>query len=142
MRVYRVFFAAALLACAVPGVSAAQSPSGNVNGNQPQGDPVVSARLTVRKAKIKAKPAPTYPEEGIMYDAEAVVRLRVILRASGEITDVTTVRVGLSKGAPKELADAFIREATGAAERIKFEPAHKDGRDVSQYVVLEYRFNR
>ncbi|HEX7956257.1 MAG TPA: TonB family protein [Pyrinomonadaceae bacterium] len=140
MRVFRVFFTAALLACAAGVVSAVQSPSGG--GNQTQGDPAVTARATVRKAKIKSKPAPHYPEEAVAYDAGAVVRLRVILRASGEVTDINTMKVEMTKDAPKELADAFIREATRAAEKIKFQPAQKDGQTVSQYVVLEYAFTR
>ena len=140
MRVFRVFFVAVLLACAGPAGSAARSQSGN--SNQSQGDEVVAARATARKAKIKSKPAPRYPEEAKGDMVGALVRLRMILRASGAVTDVSTVKVSMTKGARAELADAFVREAVKAAEKVKFEPAQKDGQAVSQYIILEYAFGR
>ncbi len=140
MRVFRVFSAAALLACAGPAINPARSQAGN--SNQAEGDKVFTARSTVRKAKIKSKPAPKYPEEAVGYGAGALVRLRLILRASGEVTDISTVKVSMTKGAPQDLADAFVREAVRAAEKVKFEPAQKDGQAVSQYIILEYFFGR
>lgn len=41
------------------------------------------------------------------------------------------------RGLPHGLTETAI----GAAVRIRFEPAQKDGRAVSQYVVLEYNYN-
>ena len=61
-----------------------------------------------------------------------VVRLRAILSASGAVTNITTV---------KSLPDGLTEKAIAAARQIKFRPAQKDGRTVSQYVVLEYNFN-
>ena len=140
MGVFRVFFVATLLAGVGPAGSAARSQSGN--SNQAQGDEVVAARGTVRKAKIKSKPAPKYPEEAKGDTVGALVRLRMILRASGAVTDISTVKVEMTKGARAELADAFVREAVKAAEKVKFEPAQKDGQAVSQYIILEYAFGR
>ncbi|HEX8720382.1 MAG TPA: energy transducer TonB [Pyrinomonadaceae bacterium] len=140
MSVVRIFFALVLAACAGGAVSSAQTGPGN--GNQAGGDEVLSQRQVARKAKLKSRPAPDYPGEAVTYNAGAVVRLRVILRASGAVTGVSVMKVALSKGAPTDLADAFIREAVEAARKIKFEPAVKDGKPVSQYLVLEYAFNR
>ena len=140
MLVFRIFFTLALFACAGGAVSSAQTGPGNEN--RTGGDEVLAARQVAKKAKLKSRPAPDYPGEAVMHSASAVVRLRVILRASGAVTDVSIMKVALSKGAPTDLADAFIREAVEAARKIKFEPAVKDGKPVSQYVILEYAFNR
>jgi len=65
-------------------------------------------------------------------NVSGVVRLRAVLNFSGEVTDISVI---------KGLRDGFTEEAAAAARRIKFTPAEKDGRKVSQYVVLEYKFN-
>ena len=59
-------------------------------------------------------------------------QLRAILSASGSVTSITTV---------KRLPDGLTEKAISAARQIRFTPAEKDGRAVSQYVVLEYNFN-
>jgi TonB family protein len=61
-----------------------------------------------------------------------VVILRVVLAASGEGTDITVV-----KGLPSGLSE----KAIAAARKIKFEPARKDGHQVSQSVELTFNFN-
>jgi TonB family protein len=86
----------------------------------------------VKRAIITAKPEPD--GSGLLdYDAPSrVVRLRAILSASGDVTNITVV-----KGLPGGLTERAVE----AAKQIKFTPAQKDGRPVSQYVTLEYRFN-
>ena len=41
----------------------------------------------------------------------------------------------------KGLPDGLTEKAVQAARQIKFTPAVKDGRPVSQFVILEYNFN-
>jgi TonB family protein len=41
----------------------------------------------------------------------------------------------------KGLPDGLTEKAIAAAKQIRFTPAQKDGRTVSQYVTLEYNFN-
>jgi hypothetical protein len=41
----------------------------------------------------------------------------------------------------KGLPDGLTEKAISAAKQIRFSPAQKDGRTVSQYIVLEYNFN-
>jgi hypothetical protein len=41
----------------------------------------------------------------------------------------------------KGLPDGLTERAISAAKQIRFTPAEKDGRNVSQYVTLEYNFN-
>ncbi|HYO63491.1 MAG TPA: energy transducer TonB [Pyrinomonadaceae bacterium] len=60
------------------------------------------------------------------------VRLRVVLGAAGRVSDITVL---------KGLPDGLTEQAVGVARPITFLPAEKDGRRVSQWVVIEYNFN-
>ncbi|HEX8284775.1 MAG TPA: energy transducer TonB [Pyrinomonadaceae bacterium] len=85
-----------------------------------------------RKALITFKPEPGFTEEARKNNVTGVVRLRAVLSASGSVTNIQTV---------KGLPDGLTEKAISAARQIRFTPAEKDGRTVSQYVVLEYNFN-
>jgi periplasmic protein TonB len=84
------------------------------------------------RAVITFKPEPGFTEEARKNNVTGTVRLRAVLSASGEVTNVSVV---------KGLPDGLTEKAMQAARQIKFRPAQKDGRTVSQYVVLEYNFN-
>lgn len=83
------------------------------------------------QAVITSMPKPGYTEEAYSDKVEGKVTLRMILSASGEVTDISVV-----KGLPSGLTE----KAIAAARQIKFLPAQKDGRKVSQYITLEYPF--
>jgi TonB family protein len=85
-----------------------------------------------QRALITFKPEPGFTEEARRNNVTGTVRLRAVLSASGEVTNVSVV---------KGLPDGLTNKAIEAAKRIRFNPAQKDGRTVSQYVVLEYNFN-
>jgi TonB family protein len=85
-----------------------------------------------RKALITFKPEPGFTEEARKNNVTGVVRLRAVLHASGSIQSISVV---------KGLPDGLTEKAISAARQIRFTPAEKDGRTVSQYVVLEYNFN-
>jgi TonB family protein len=93
--------------------------------------PFKQAEVTQR-AVITFKPEPGFTEEARRNNVTGMVRLRVVLSASGEVTNIQAV---------KGLPDGLTEKAIAAARQIKFRPAQKDGRTVSQYVVLEYNFN-
>lgn len=84
------------------------------------------------KAVVTKKPAPSYTIEARRNAVEGVVRLGAVLSASREVTDIEVL-----KGLPEGLTEEAVR----VARLIDFEPARKDGRAVSQRVVLEYDFN-
>ncbi len=84
------------------------------------------------KAAVTTKPQPGYTEEARQNSVDGTVRLRVILAASGKITNITVI---------KGLPDGLTEKAIAAAREIKFRPAQKDGHAVSQYITLEYNFN-
>jgi TonB family protein len=85
-----------------------------------------------RKAVITAKPEPGFTEEARKNNVTGTVRLRAVLSASGSVQGISVV---------KGLPDGLTEKAIAAAKNIRFTPAQKDGRAVSQYVTLEYNFN-
>ncbi|MCA1620850.1 MAG: TonB family protein [Acidobacteria bacterium] len=85
-----------------------------------------------KKAVLTRKPEPGFTEQARRFWVTGTVRLRAILWAGGEVRQIAVVR-GLPHG--------LTQKAIAAARAIKFEPAQKGGRPVSQYVVLEYHFN-
>jgi TonB family protein len=85
-----------------------------------------------RKAVITSKPEPGFTEEARKNNVTGFVRLRAILSASGSVQGISVL---------KGLPDGLTERAISAAKQIRFTPAEKDGRNVSQYVTLEYNFN-
>ncbi|MET0647705.1 MAG: TonB family protein [Pyrinomonadaceae bacterium] len=85
-----------------------------------------------RRAMITFKPQPGYTDEAQKNRVQGVVRLRAVLAASGEVTNASVV---------KGLPDGLTEKAIAAAREIRFTPAEKDGRIVSQHVTLEYIFD-
>ncbi len=61
------------------------------------------------------------------------VSLRVILRKSGEVTNVELIK-GMGCG--------YDEKTVEAARKLKFSPAMKDERAVSQYLRIEYQYER
>lgn len=89
-------------------------------------------REVERKALIVYKPEPPYTEAARMKNVTGVIRLRVVLSSTGRVTGIEVL-----KPLPNGLTESAIR----VARQMRFFPAEKDGRPVSQYVLLEYNFN-
>ncbi|HZH32907.1 MAG TPA: energy transducer TonB [Pyrinomonadaceae bacterium] len=102
------------------------------SGNEIDYTRIFLAREVTRKAQVLAKPEPSYTESARKFSVTGTVRVRVILSAKGKVSGVSVVR-GLPHG--------LTREAVEAARAVKFKPAEKDGRIVSQYITIEYNFN-
>jgi len=84
-----------------------------------------------QKARILENPLPAYTEEAYKNQIKGVVRISVVLRAEGTVTNIKVI-----EGLPYGLNE----KAIAAAKQIKFVPAQIDGKPVSQYVTLEYNF--
>lgn len=84
------------------------------------------------KARILAKPAPDYTEEGRRNQVTGTVVLQMVLSSNGSVTNIRAI-----SGLPFGLTE----KAIAAARQIRFTPAMKDGRAVSQYIRVEYNFN-
>jgi TonB family protein len=94
-------------------------------------DRVFGPREVTRRPVITTKPEPGFTEEARKNDVEGIVRLRAVLSKTGEVTNISVV---------KGLPDGLTEKAIAAARSIRFRPAQKDGRAVSQWVIVEYNF--
>ncbi|HEX5707486.1 MAG TPA: TonB family protein [Pyrinomonadaceae bacterium] len=92
--------------------------------------------VTTQEASTKAvlfeRPEPGYTEEAQNACVNGVVRLRMVLTADGRVTCILPT---------KTLGYGLTEKAVRAARRIKFTPAQKDGRAVSQWLTVEYAFH-
>ena len=93
---------------------------------------VYNTRDVSSKARILSRPEPQYTEEARRNQVTGTVVLRAVFAANGAVTNIKAV-----KGLPNGLTE----KAIAAARQIKFVPAQKDGRSVSQYIQIEYNFN-
>jgi TonB family protein len=93
---------------------------------------VFSGNEVDQRAAILSRPQPEYTQEARVNQISGVVTLRVVLSASGQVTNITVVK-GLGYGLSEKAIDA--------ARKIRFEPARKDGRAVSMYMQIQYNFN-
>lgn len=118
------------LSCSLAGLSLAATSEARPVQNQAADKVYKPDEVTVR-AKITLKPEPRYTDEARQNRTSGTVVLEMVLRASGEVTDITVLR-----GLPHGLTESSIR----AAQATKFEPALKDDRKVSQSVRVEYGF--
>ncbi|MBA2647850.1 MAG: energy transducer TonB [Pyrinomonadaceae bacterium] len=85
-----------------------------------------------QRAVLLSKPQPNFTEAARMNNGSGTVRLRVVLGANGDVSNITVI---------SGLPDGLTEQAVEAARGIRFMPAWKDGRRVSQYVPVEYIFN-
>lgn len=86
-----------------------------------------------KKAKLIDTPLAVYTEEARQANAKEEVRLRLVLAGDGTIRNMFPI---------KSAGHALTESAVTAAQQIKFEPAVKDGRPVSQFVTLVYEFKK
>ena len=91
-----------------------------------------SAKEVTRKAQITSRPEPLYTEEARKNQITGSVSLRMVLNANGSVSNIAPL---------SRLPDGLTEKAIAAARQIKFSPAEKDGRKVSQYVTIQYNFN-
>lgn len=93
---------------------------------------VFNTKQGIQKALIVTRPQPRYTEEARQNAVTGTVILRAVFAANGDVTNIKPV---------KGLPDGLTEKAVAAARNIKFIPAKKDGRFVSQYIQIEYNFN-
>ncbi|HEX5886840.1 MAG TPA: energy transducer TonB [Pyrinomonadaceae bacterium] len=83
------------------------------------------------KAQVTAKPEAAYTREARRVGVQGNVILRVLLLANGKLDRVRVVR---------RLPYGLTENAIRAACEVKFKPAVKAGKEVSQWVTLQYPF--
>jgi TonB family protein len=85
-----------------------------------------------RRAALIFKPTPPYTEAARRKGITGIVVLRTVLNSNGKVTNVAPLL-----RLPHGLTETAVRAARG----IKFLPAEKDGRRVSQYATIQFNFN-
>ena len=124
-------YAAALAAClslAVSGAARAQ--------DQPAGeeDKVYRSNEVDRKAVFDRKSQRENEPHGYTCEpGSGVVRMHAVLRRDGKVSDIHLTKLS---GCVE-----FDQSAVGALRKWRFKPAQKDGRAVSQYQWVEFRYH-
>ena len=93
---------------------------------------VFLASEVTTKVRVLAKPEPQYTESARQAGVNGVVLLRAVLASDGTVQNILVFR---------SLSHGLTEQAIRASRKIKFTPATKDGRPVSQAVMLEYYYN-
>ncbi|GEM_PF-5370304 len=89
------------------------------------------SKEVIKKAVITYQPRPEYTEEAKKNVESGIVKISAVLYYTGVVTDITVIK-GLKYG--------LTERAIEATQGIKFIPAQKDGRNVSQHAHFEYNF--
>jgi TonB family protein len=85
-----------------------------------------------RKARLLAKPEPSYTDAAKENAIVGTVILKVVFASTGQVTNIRVAQA---------LPYGLTEKAIAAAKKIKFIPAMKDGHYVSMWMQLEYNFN-
>ena len=93
---------------------------------------VFNGKEVTRKAIIVWKPYPIYTAQARAHQVVGTVILQAILTEDGYVANITVT---------KELTDGLTESAIEVTRNIKFFPAEKAGKPVSQRISLEYSFN-
>lgn len=91
--------------------------------------------------KAGGESAPKPGQAGEAKKCAAVVLLQAVLHKSGEVRDVTILKLTPENLSERERED-YTAKATGAARKLRFQPPQKGGRLVSQRIKLEYCFDQ
>jgi len=93
---------------------------------------IFSSKKVTHPAFAISRPEPFYTEVARRNQVIGTVVLKAVLASSGKVTNIEVIR---------ELEYGLTEKALEAASKLKFIPAVKDGKFVSQYVQIEYNFN-
>jgi TonB family protein len=92
----------------------------------------LSTLEVTRRAIIVWKPEPKYTDAARQSLTGGTVVLKAVLASNGQVTNIEVVR---------GLKDGLTEAAIEAARNMRFFPAEKDGKPVSQSIQVEYNFN-
>lgn len=88
--------------------------------------------VVTHKAALVWRPEPIYTDEARQNQITGTVVLRAVFSSNGYVTNIRVI---------SGLANGLTERAVEAARSIRFFPAVKDGKLVSQYIQIEYNFN-
>jgi len=95
------------------------------------GERIYTSKEVDERVQILRKPTPGYPREARRNSTRGYVVLLAMLAADGTVKHIEVLT---------GLPDGLTEKAIEAARQIKFKPATKDGKPVSAWVEVQYRF--
>ena len=95
------------------------------------GERIYLSREVDTKARVWKNTPPASTKEARRNSFHGKILLELILAANGKVTNITIL---------KSMPYGLNQKALEAAQQIKFDPALKDGKPVSQWVQIEYEF--
>ncbi|MDX6406884.1 MAG: vitamin transporter [Blastocatellia bacterium] len=99
----------------------------------PESRSVFGAGEVQKRARLVDAPAAAYPDTARAAKANGEVRLRLVLAADGTVKNIFPM---------KPLKHGLTEAAIDAARLIKFTPAMRNGKPVSQFETLSYEFKK
>ena len=93
---------------------------------------IYKSKEVTTKARVLAKPEPTYTEEAREHRTSGTVVLRLVFAEDGTIRAIFPVA---------RLPHGLTAQSIKAARSIRFIPATKDGKPVSMWMEVQYNFN-
>jgi TonB family protein len=126
------FFSSLLLGKKNEGTEVSDGPGVPFGPADQASETVFTGKEVDRKILLIMKPEPSYTDAARQNQITGTVVLRSVFSSNGNVTDIR-VRSGLPAG--------LTEKAIGAARKIRFVPAVKDGKFVSVFMQLEYNFN-
>jgi TonB family protein len=101
--------------------------------SSPESRTVFGSGEVEKSARVLEAPVAAYPDQARLVKANGEVRLRLVLAADDKVKYVFPI-----KSSPHGLTEAAME----AARLIKFEPAIRNGRPVSQFATFVYEFKQ
>jgi hypothetical protein len=95
-------------------------------------DHVFKPSEVTKKAEILTRPTPSFTTEARSAGVSGPVVLRAVLKSDGSVEVLSTI---------KELPMGLTQRSIEAAKQIRFKPAVRNGKLVSQEIILEYNFS-
>jgi hypothetical protein len=106
--------------------------SGSVVNGEKCGGRIYESKEVTQRPKFGSRTSPDLTAEALAHSVRGRVLLSAVLCRTGMITDIQVI-----EGLPFGMTERVIE----AARQIKFEPAEKNGRKVSERTQLEYNFS-
>ena len=103
--------------------------TGQVSDDQKCDYPIYKGSEVDKRIRILSKPEPAFSAQERQEHAHEKIVLTAVFCGSGEVTKIR-LRSGLS--------DSVNAKAIEAARKIRFAPGEKDGKKVSQSLIVEY----
>ena len=129
MKRFLLLVPAILVITLLPNETRMAQQTGQVSDDQKCEYPIFKGSEVDKKLRILSKPEPDFSAQERQEHAHERIVLTTLFCGSGEITKIR-VKSGLS--------DRVDAKAIEAVRKIRFTPGEKDGKKVSQWLIVEY----